>query len=46
MRDHTEKKPEINEAKKQTPASAKSREQERPRYDTETEEPQICRGID
>ncbi len=44
MREYTENKPEMTEPKTQT--SQQSREQERPRHETDGEEPQICRGVD
>jgi len=44
MRDHTESSTEMSEPK--TQQNTPSREQERPRYDVENDEPQICRGVD
>lgn len=45
MREQTENKPEMTEPKNQT-RTQQSREHDRPRHDSETDEPQICRGVD
>jgi len=47
MREYTENTSEMTEPKNQS--NSQSREQERPRYDassSESDEPQICRGVD